>query len=85
MHPLKISDYFKDRSVPVASKCLHVSIDPDAALPFSSYSVEEVLSSTGEDGVVGAVTVCVYFEGRIVVGTIGKDMMLCDAPYLMYD
>lgn len=82
--PLKVSDYFKDRSVPVPSKCLHVRLDQKAEFPFDNFTMEEVFSSTGDDGVVGSVSVCMYAEGQLLVGTIGHDMMLCDAPYLMY-
>ena len=83
-HPLKFESYKEDHSFPLPSKCLHISIDQMAGLPFSNYSVEEVFSTTGEDGIVGGVTVCVYAEGRLLVGTVFKDMMMCDAPYLMY-
>ena len=61
-----------------------MAIDQKKELPFENYLIEEVFSSTGKDGVVGAVTGCVYSEGRLVLGTIAKDMMLCDVPYVMY-
>lgn len=82
-HPLKVSDYFKDRSVAVASKCLHVRMDPSAELPFSNSTMEEVFSSDGE-ALMGAVSVCMYVQGRLLLGSIGMDMTMCDAPYLMY-
>ena len=81
---LKTGDYFKDHSVAVASKCMHITVDQDAELPFSETSVEEVFSSSGEDGVVGAVSVCMYVTGRLVVGSICQDMMVCELPYLRY-
>ncbi len=84
IQPLETHNYFHDQSVPVASQILHVSIDQNADLPFTDYKIEEVFSSTGKDGVVGAVTGCVYTQGKLLVGTISRDMMLCDAPYVMY-
>ena len=84
VHPLKVKDYFHDRTVAVPSRCLHVRLDQVAELPFDKYSVEAVLSSTGEDGVIGMISACLYAEGRLVAGSVGHDMMLCDAPYLMY-
>ena len=85
VHPLKISEYFKDRTVPMPALCLHVHLNTmPEELPFTNYSIEEVLSSTGEDGVVGTISVCMYSQGRLVVGSVGHDMMLCNAPYLMH-
>lgn len=85
VHCLKVADYFKNQTVPVPSRCLHISIDQKAELPFDNHLVEEVFATTGEDGVVGAVTGCVYVKGKLVVGTIAKDMMVCDAPYLVHN
>ena len=84
---LKVTDYIKDRTTPVASKCLHISIDPTSELPFNQSLVEEVFSTTGEfeKGLVGAVTGCVYVEGRLLISTIARDMMMCEAPYIMYN
>ena len=79
-----MSDYFKDRSVAVASRCLHVHLDQGAELPFDNSTVEEVFSSTGEGEMVGSISVCMYAEGRLLAGSVGHDMMMCDVPYLMY-
>lgn len=81
---MKVADYFKDHSVAVPSKCLHITMDQQAELPFSKNSVEEVFSSSGDDGVVGAVSVCMYVAGRLIVGSICQDMMVCDVSYLRY-
>lgn len=83
VQPLKlVTAKFGVNAVP--SRCLHVSLDQNAVLPFDNHSMEELFSSTGEDGVVGSVTGCVHVNGKLVVGTIERDMMVCDAPYLMY-
>ena len=69
MDSLKVTDYINDRKTSVASKCLHISIDPTSELPFNQSSVEVVFSTTGEfeKGLVGAVTGCVYVEGRFKI------------------
>ena len=83
VQPLKLkSSKFGVNAVP--SRCIHVKLDQNATLPFDNHFKEELFSSTGEDGVVGSVTGCVHVKGKLVVGTIERDMMLCDAPYLMY-
>ncbi len=64
---------------------MHVKYDQNDELPFNNYTVEEIFSTTGEDGVVGAVTGCIYANKKLIVGTVGRDMMVCDAPYLMYN
>ncbi len=81
---LKVEFYFHDHTVPVASKILHIKMDQSTELPFERVSVEEVFSSSAEDGVIGAVTMGLYSHNRLLVGTICKDMMLCDVKHLMY-
>ena len=78
-------EYFKYRRMAVPGRCLHLRLDQKAERPFDNVFIEEVFSSTGEDGMVGAVTGCVHANGKLVVGTVAKDMMVCDAPYLMYN
>ena len=85
VNSLQVSRHFHNRQVPIKSKILHIKVDQRAELPFDNVSIEEVFSSNAEDGVVGAVTGCVHFQGRLVVGTIMGDMMLCDAPYIRYN
>lgn len=80
-----MAQYFKYRENAVPSRCIHVKINENADRPFDDYVLEEVFSSTGEDGMVGAVTGCVHANGKLVVGTVAKDMMLCDAPRLAYN
>ena len=81
---LEVDFYFHNTSIPIKSKILHIKLDPSSPLPFDNTAIEEVFSSSGEDGMVGAVTVGVYARNRLVVGTICKDMMLCDVHYLRY-
>ena len=65
-------------SIPIKSKILHVKLDLSSSLPFDNSTVEEVFSSTAEDGMLGAVSVGVHARNRLVVGTAHNDMMLCD-------
>ena len=80
--PLSVAEYFVNHSTPVASRILHVSIDESATMPFTGSKVEEVFSSDGED--FGATTIGLYHDGKLLVGTIAKDMMYCEVPTLMY-
>ena len=82
--PLEMKHYFYNRSHPVGSRILHISIDPQADLPFDKYFVEEVFSSTGEGENIAAVTGCVYSQGKLVVGSVRTSMLLCDAPYYIH-
>ena len=82
--PLKISGYFKDRNVAVASRCLHVHLNQGAELPFDNSTIEAVLSSSGSGEIIGTTSVCVYTEGRLLAGSVGHDIMMCETPYLMY-
>ena len=68
---------------PVAGRILHVAIDENAMLPFTDYKMEEVFSTDGTDG-IGPLTVGLYHENRLLVGTIQKNMMLCNVEYLKY-
>jgi hypothetical protein len=83
VQPLKMTDYFKDRRVSVASKCLRVCLDQEAEFPFDNHTLEEVLSTTGEGEMVGTISVCMYTEGRLLAGSVGHDMLLCETPYLI--
>ena len=81
---LSVPQYIHDHSVPVKSKILHIRMDPSTSLPFDDVSIEQVFSSNADEGVVGAVTIGLYAQNRLVVGTIAEDMMLCDVHYLRY-
>lgn len=84
VQPLKVKDHYKDHSIAVPSKCMRLRMDQGAELPFNNHTLEEVLSSTGEDGVMGTITSCLYTGQRLVVGSLAQDMMLCDVKHLMY-
>ena len=81
---LSVISYDHNTSIPIKSKILHIKLDPSSSLPFDNTAIEEVFSSSAEDGMVGAVSVGVYACNRLVVGTIWRDMMLCDVHYLRY-
>ena len=77
-----ISDYFLDHSVPIAGRVIHVAIDEESETPFSEYELEEVFATTGHQ--LSAPTIAIYHQGRLLIGTIMKDLMYCDAPHLMH-
>ena len=67
----------------MASTTLHVTIDEDRDLPFSSYEIEEVFSTTGHD--VRGISISVYHNKKLLLGSIFTDMMYCEVPFLMYE
>ena len=67
----------------MASITLHVTIDEDRDLPFSSYEIEEVFSTTGHD--VRGISISVYHRKKLLLGSIFTDMMYCEVPFLMYE
>ncbi len=79
---LTVFEYFADRSTEVPSQIVHIAIDENASSPFESYQVEELFATTGD--IISATTVGVYSDGQLLIGTIGKDMLYCEVPYLMY-
>ena len=61
---------------------MHIAIDQNHAdLPFTNCKIEEVLSYSGES--INAVSIGLYHQGKLL-GTMRKDMWMCDVPYLMY-
>ena len=84
IQPLKVKHHYKDHSIAVPSKCMRLQTNQGAGLPFDNHTLEEVLSSTGEGGVVSTITTCLYAGERLVVGTLAQDLMLCDVEYFMY-
>ena len=79
---LDVGDYFTDHTKEVASQILHVAIDENASSPFFAYQMEEVFATKGD--IISATTIGMYHDGKLLIGTIGKDMLYCDVPYLMY-
>ena len=80
--PLTVLDYFGNHSIEVPSKILHIVIDEQASSPFERHQIEEVFATAGD--IVSATTVAVYQEGKLLIGTIGKDMLYCNVTYLLY-
>ena len=71
-----------DRSIPIAGRVIHITVDVNASLPFNNSKIEEVFSSTGEE--FSANTIGVYHEGKLLIGTVCNEMMYCEVPFLMY-
>ena len=80
--PLKFIPYYKDRSIPIAGRVIHITVDASASLPFNNSKMEEVFSSTGEG--FSVTTISVYHEGKLLIGTVCGQMMYCKVPFLMY-
>ena len=79
---LQFGQYVYNHSVPMPGRILHIAIDEKSERPFTDCKIEEVMSNTGVK--INAVTIGLYHRGRLLLGTIRKDMMMCDVPYLMY-
>ena len=72
-----------NHSEPMPGRILHVAIDQNAEMPFTAdCKIEAVLSTSGE--MINAMTAGLYHRGKLLVGTIRKDMWMCDVPYLIY-
>ena len=74
--------YIHNHSEPMPGKIMHIAIDQSSDLPFTNCKIEEVLSTSGEK--INAMTTGLYHRGKLLVGTIRKDMWMCEVPYLMY-
>ena len=61
---------------------MHIAINQNAELPFTDYKIEEVLSTSGEN--INAVSTGLYHRGKLFLGTMRKDMWMCDVSHLMY-
>ena len=79
---LKLIKYIRNHSIPVPGRVVHVAIDQYSDEPFTDCKIEEVVSNSGVR--ISAVTTGLYHRGRLLLGTVRKDMMLCEVPYLMY-
>lgn len=79
---LQFFDYIHNHSMPSPGRILHVAVDEKSKLPFDSVKIEDVLTTSGER--ISAVSMGLYFRGKLLVGTVRKDMLICDVPYLMY-
>ena len=76
--PLSILSYMVDRSYPVEGRIYHISLNEDEELPFSykESNVEEIFETDGH--VFGAVSISVYCKNKLLLGTIGLNLMFCD-------
>ena len=79
---LQFFEYIHNHSKPMSGRVVHVAIDQTSELPFTDYKIEEVFATSGEK--INAVTMGLYHRGKLLLGTIRKDMMICDVPYLTY-
>ena len=78
----EIFKYVYNHTVPIPGKVFHIAIDQNSDQPFSDCKIEEVVSNSGVK--INAVSSGLYHRGKLLLGTIRKDMMLCDVNYLMY-
>ena len=76
--PYNVEIYLRNRSHPVEGRVFHVSLLEDKEAPFSyDYSrVEEVFETDGRE--FGAVTIGVYCKNKLLLGTIGLNLMFCN-------
>ena len=63
---------------------VHIVVDETADDPFAGAKLEEVFATSGEEGELKATTIGVYHNHTLVVGTIMDNLMVCEAPYLIY-
>ena len=74
--------YIYNHTEPFPGRVLHIAIDQKSDEPFTDCKIEEVLSTSGVK--INAVTIGLYHRGKLLLGTVRKDMMMCDVTYLMY-
>lgn len=76
--PLNVLRYITNRSHPVEGRVLHISLSEEKEAPFSytRSKIEEIFQTDGRE--FGAVTISVYSGNKLLLGTIGLDMMFCD-------
>ena len=79
---LQLLKYIHNHSEPMPGRVLHIAVDQNSNEPFTDCKIEEVVSTTGKW--INAVTIGLYHRGKLLLGTVRKDMMLCEVPYLMY-
>ena len=75
--PLNVLKYMADRSHPVEGRVLHIALSEEKDTPFSykHSKIEEVFETDGKE--FGAVTIGVYSNNKLLLGTIGLDFMYC--------
>ena len=76
-------EYVHNHSYPMPGRVVHLAIDQNSDQPFTDCKIEEVVSNSGEN-MINAITMGLYHRGKLLLGTIRKDMMMCDVPRLMY-
>ena len=76
--PLHMIQYIHNRSVSVEGRVLHIRLFEEEDKPFSyeRSSIEEIFETDGIE--FGAITIAVYCNSKIVMGTVVKDLMICD-------
>jgi hypothetical protein len=80
----QFTKYLYNHSEPMPGKVVHITINQSADhdLPFTNSKIEEVLSYSGES--INGISMGLYHRGKLLLGTMRKDMWMCDVPYLMY-
>ena len=81
---LNVATYLHDRSHPVKGRILHITLSELEEEPFSysNSQVEEVFETSGSE--FGAMTIGVYCNRKLLIGTIASDLMLCDGVHTLY-
>ena len=76
--PVNVLKYIHNRSVPVEGRVFHIRLYEEDEQPFSyeTSEIEEVFESDGTR--FGPVTVAVYSNNRLMMGTIASGLMICD-------
>lgn len=76
--PFNIFPYIMDRSYPVENRVLHISLfeEEDAPFSHSRSKTEEIFATDGTE--FGAVSVGVYSNNKLLLGTVGLNFMFCD-------
>ena len=83
-HVLDVMTYLHDRSHPVRGRILHISLSEQEEEPFS-YSksqIEEIFETSGSE--FGGMSIGIYCNRKLLIGTIRSDLMLCDGVHTSY-
>ena len=76
--PLNVLKYIHDRLHPVEGRLFHIAMSEEEEEPFSytKSQIEEKFETDGTD--FGAMTIGVYCNNKLLLGTVGHDLMLCN-------
>ena len=71
-------EHIHNRSVPVEGRILHIRLFEEQEEPFSyeRSTIEEMFETDGIG--FGAITIAVYCNNKLVMGTVVNDLMICE-------